>query len=120
MSRRRRLGLRITCRRCHTDWQIPNPDDMCQMICQPDEHTYLWWECPDCGWQPLQLTQRSVEHCERIGVPWFDWSDIEPDPHPEPSIVEWAHMIQVGEMNAERAGIIMLAAAERCIDEARQ
>ena len=105
------------CLRCNTTWLWAYPAATMQMICQPDENTWLWWECPDCGWQTEPLDQKAVQWSVAIGIPWHDWSLAGDTPQPC-TLVEEAHMIQIGEMPSADVQQIMCQAWLRCIYEA--
>lgn len=112
--------LYTRCQACRSDWIDSRPADTCQMITMPDEHTWLWWRCPDCGWQAIQLEQHNIETLHGYGVECVDWSDIEPDQHTPPTIHEYSQMLELGNQPPGQLADLMGQAAETILWEAER
>lgn len=112
--------LETTCTSCNVIWVHPHPDVTMQLLHLPDETTHLWWECPDCGWVYEQADQPCTQAAIGIGIPFVDWSDIEPDPHTPPTIAEYTQMLTIGQMESAQVGAIMVATAEAILYMAGQ
>lgn len=113
-------SVSLRCKACLTDWIESRPADNCQMITQPDEHTWLWWRCPYCGWQAIRLDQHNIETLHSYGVKCVDWSDIEPDQHTPPTIHEYAQMLELGNKPDGHLADLMGQAAETILWEAER